>query len=425
MPSRSRMRLRFFCACAGLAIGVAEEASAQGTYTSPFSITLSPDIGDWTSDFATRKSLIDANTSPPKAAWYAPATGYGPYPYGPLNPQLYSAASLGEPAEAAKLMSDRGGVVLNATMNARPAGVAETTWQQQRILAAANDLLQAGTAYQHLHLPNFDPALVPDGNFTWNAVSNGQDLQSSQQILDPSLTEVWANPYAATYGVPAPGIDCTDFTAYVYSLALGIQMHSGTPTQVQFTQGTVPAPHVLATATVLDTAGNLIQPEFKYGPNYGTMTVNGTGSLDALESWCQAGDLLYIGDQNGIFHVVMWLGESFTDASGKVVPLVISSHDNTPAIFDTTALDGNGYPSDGDITGHLPPPGVHILPFDPSNWFYQRFQLAMRVIPTASVPEIDPAGMNAVIGLVVGAFGLLESRRHRVPCRASVRPSSP
>lgn len=74
--------------------------------------------------------------------------------------------------------------------------------------------------------------------------------------------------------------------------------------------------------------------------------------------------------------VVMWLGEyaARADGSPSDVPLVVSSHDNTPAVLDAT--------------GQLPPPGVQILPFTPERWFYQNFSHAMRVLPDAAPDRV-------------------------------------
>lgn len=394
-------------------------ARAQDGYSSPFSITLDPAITAWTSDFSPRQTVISDNTTPPKAAWYYTTTSYAGYPYGPLNPQLYSSGSLASPDDAMALQSDRGSPVLNVTMNAIPAGVDPTVWQRQRVMAAANVLLQAGTHYQHLHLPNFNPAEVASGTgFPWIPVSTNATLQSSWQLAH-GVSGTTLNPYAAAYGKPQPGIDCTDFSAYVYSLAIGVQMHSGTPNQITFSSGTL-APGSTATATVLDTTGTPITPQFLYRPDFGEAGTNAPGSLDTLVSQFQTGDLLYMGNPtDGILHVVMWLGQTGTDSMGNTFPLVISSHDNTPAIFDTLALDTQGYPSDGNVGGHLPPPGVHILPFADSNWFYQDFQVAMRVIP---VPE--PGGVVlAVLGLVVAGIGRVAARAGRGAATCSPLPT--
>lgn len=203
------------------------------------------------------------------------------------------------------------------------------------------------------------------------------------------------------------------FSAYGYSLALGVQMHSGTPNQIEFVGGKI-APGATATATVLDTTGTPIAPQFFYRPNFGVGGTNASGSLNSLVSQFQPGDLLYMGNPtDGILHVVMWLGQTGTDSAGNTFPLVISSHDNTPAIFDTLALDAQGYPSDGNVAGHLPPPGVHILPFADSNWFYQDFQVAMRVIP---VPE-PGGGVLAVLGLVVAGVWRHRGSRRAMRCR--------
>lgn len=162
-----------------------------------------------------------------------------------------------------------------------------------------------------------------------------------------------------------------------------------------------------ATPAVLDTTGTPITPQFFYGPNFGESEHNVPRSLDSLVSQFQPGDLLYMGNPtDGILHVVMWLGQTGTDSANNTFPLVISSHDNTPAIFDTLALDATGFPSDGNVAGHLPPPGVHILPFADSNWFYQDFQVAMRVV---AVPEPSTIVL-AVLGMVVvGAWRVRRS----------------
>jgi len=399
-------------------------AAKASAYTSPFTLQLNPDIASWTADFTARQSQITLNATPPPAQWNSHdyLNPLAPLPYGPLNPQLLAPGPGGvvDLFPVHQLQStDRGGPVYNQPLAAPPAGVDRRTWATQRLLAAAGQLI--GTPYQHLHLPSFDPApSVSAGRFNWSAVSNEPLLQTTQQL--PSAVGPSANPYASSYGVPEAGIDCTDFSAYIYNLALGIQLYSGTGTQIQFDSGTAPTPTNNPSPSLslaLDPYGAPITPSFFKGPNYGRDTVNAATSLDPLIGQLQPGDLLYIGGPDGIRHVVIWLGPYGTLADGSPSPvnLVISSHDNTPAIFDLTSgsdLDADGYPLvapgstlDQEIADHLPPPGVHILPFSPDNWFYQNFQVAMRVLPPQPVPA---PGLHAG---ALAAFALARRLRRR------------
>jgi len=347
-------------------------------YVSPFKVPLDSRITDWASDLPARSQLIMQNSQPGVADWYS--FNYNNQAYGPLNPQLMTAT----PAQSQGLNPaiDRGQVVNNVPLNQPPAGVDNLYWQRQRLLAAAVSLI--GTPYQHLHLPQFNPANVTGSQFPWSSVSQNSTLQTSAMLLANTFNPALPNPYLATYGKPTEGIDCTDFAAYIYNLALGIQMYSGTPTQITFTlngQPSGPVKNSTPKATVLASDGSTINPGFILADNFGTGNYNQPGSLDNVIAKLQPGDLLYIGDSNQVFHVVMWLGINGTDSAGNTFPLVISSHDNTPAIFDTAAVDPvTGFPTDNNIQGHLPPPGVQILPFVASNWFYQDFIVAMRVL---------------------------------------------
>ena len=281
-----------------------------------------------------------------------------------------------------------------------------------RLMAAANQLI--GTAYEHLHLPQFNPNLVvPAGSFLLAPASGNATLQSTQQLLaNPQIAGSTANPYLSTYGPVSAGIDCTDFSAYIYSLALGYQMFSGTSTQITFPSSGSGLGGA-ADAVVLDSTGSRLTPTFFYSPNYGTGQYNKPGDLNALISTFQPGDLLYIGPPSGISHVVIWLGAYGTHADGSpsTVPLVISSHDNTPAIFTTQNINFDpsspdyGFPnlaSGETIETYLPPPGVQILPFTDQNWFYTNFQVALRVLPANDPPAVPapaaPLGLLAFFG---------------------------
>lgn len=368
-------------ACAvSCATGLVPDALA---YTSPYKISYPASTASWTgsgnftNDFEEREQSIQANSTPPIGAWYTQTYPTGSY--GPTNPQLYSSASSATPLVTQAFASwDRGGPVFNTPINVVPQGVNPITWKQARVMAAASSFL--GTTYEHLHLPWFNPAKA---GYSPSQASSNETLQTSQQLAQhqPGTTP---NPYYPAYAALQAGIDCTDFSALIYNLALGVQMYSGTPSQIKFTSGDAPAPGNAPTASLLDDTGTPISPTFFKSPNYGKGVLNAPGSLSKIIKQLQPGDLLYMtGADGAISHVVVWLGQYGTLSNGKAskVPLVISSHDNTPAIFDTTQVNRTtGLPSDGNIAGHLPPPGVEILPFAPGTWFYTNFSVAMRVL---------------------------------------------
>ena len=365
----------------------------------------------WWSDFPDRTNLILDHAHPNQDNWSTFNYITGNLPYGPTNPQLYSvtASSIGSPSSVNHLLEDRGPAVYQSTINQPPPGVSYSSWATARLMAAANQLI--GTAYQHLHLPQFplSQAMVDNNQFKWATtplngtmvgVSSNPYLQSTQQLLNNTPGNASnPNPYVGDYGKPAPGMDCTDFTAYIYNLALGYQLHSGTDNQISFSASS--GVGGTASALALDATGSLLTPQFFYGPNFGTNTANSGNDLSALIKGFQSGDLLYIGTKDQISHVVVWLGAYGTtsDGSPSTVPLVISSHDNTPAIFTTQDINldlnspFNGFPNlnTGEtITTYLPPPGVQILPFTNQNWFYSNFQVAMRLLPNANIPAVPP-----------------------------------
>jgi len=389
-----------------LVAGTTQAAIGQAlTYKSPFVISLTNTIKSWTSDFGARSAAIPANSYPATNNWYNfdYNSGY-PGSYGPLDPELYSTSSSNTANTniVQDLRYDRGPATYDVAINTPPPGVDPLTWEQQRLLAAASSLI--GTHYQHIHLPSFNAAKVPTNDYTWSGVSTNQFLQTSRELIFGNTSTV-INPYAATYGIATNGIDCTDFSSYIYNLALGIQMYSGTATQVEFTNsaGTpvLLGTNAIPTATILANDGSVITPNFIESPNFGTGLLNGPGSLNSVIAQLRPGDLLYMwGAPTNISHVVVWLGTYGSTVNGKpsTVPLIISSHDNTPAIFNTTNINSvtglpNGLTSNNTTT-FLPPPGVQILPFTPDTWFYQNFSVAMQVLP---LPYPANYGISKVI----------------------------
>lgn len=388
-------------------------AAVAQTYSSPFAISGFTPQPSWASELQARQALIYNYSTPAPAQWYSSNWTAGTW--GPLMPQLFSSAT------SPNLINvDRGQGVFNAAPLTPDPLVPIATSMRERLMYVAQSYI--GTAYQHIHMPTFNPALVTQpGGYPWIPVSTNTVLQTTQQLGTGNRTDI-PNPYLSTYGIPAPGIDCTDFSALVYNLALGIQMHSGTMNQVTF-----PGPNAggTATAQVLGPTGEILTPNFLYGPNYGNATINQPGSLDATLADLEPGDLLYIQGGLQIKHVVIWLGEYGTNADGSPssVPLIISSHDNTPAIFDVngtnqidlaTGLPTAMLPDGSNATDFLPPPGVQILPFTPDTWFYQNFTVAMQVVP-------EPAAWSL---LALAAPLLLALRKKAKTTRAQIQPGS-
>ncbi len=225
-------------------------------------------------------------------------------------------------------------------------GPSDSSLRRQRLLGFARRFI--GTVYQHHHNPFWNPY---DHGFTSDP-AGGKDLY-------------W--PWSpVTIGRGTAGIDCSDFSAYIYNLALGIQMTTNVADQANNSTG------------IHTSSGTQIIPLVMEVPNVaGTTRSNKPGDLADFIKGFLPGDLLYVRNLKGgdiadrkvgeVSHVVIWLGEFGRMADGSVSPqpLVLSSHDNTPPINSTRGL---------------PPPGVHILPFDADNWFYKGFVRALRIL---------------------------------------------
>ncbi|QYY34932.1 NlpC/P60 family protein [Ruficoccus sp. ZRK36] len=384
--------MRYAIVIVSMSLAMASGSALGSEYDSPYDITLDPDIAAWTTDIPGRIDTVNAHSTPGPENWYNysdPAWNDGiGHEWGVTVPQLYSTDN---PANT--LANETRQVVNGGAIPTAPTGVNTYTYQRQRLLSVAKSLV--GTPYQHHHNPDWNPydnGFSSDINapnyWNWNQVSNQPQLKTiSNQTLD--------NPWQAEYGQGTAGIDCSNFASYIYNVALGIQMDTAIGTLGEEVVGSLTANPIIAPD------GQLITPGFLNGPNYNSGAANGPNSLATLIELFQPGDLLFItGEPNqpdDITHVIIWLGSYGTleDGTPSDVPLVISSHDNTPAIFD------------GD--GNLPPPGVEILPFTyDDNWFYQNFSHAMRVIDPASVPE--PGELALIGGLLALGVGLWRKR---------------
>jgi hypothetical protein len=187
---------------------------------------------------------------------------------------------------------------------APPAGLEQKSaeWMRQRVIAAA--LRFRGYRYQHHHIPDWEP---PAG---WPVGKAG-------------LT-------------PAKGVDCSNFTAFVYNQALGIK----------------PTGDVHDQAALTEVAGAPV-----------TRIERPAGYADFAQV-LKTGDLLFICGKPGgeVTHVVLWVG-----AIGR-------SRDQVPLILDSTG--GNRQ----DENGVTIPDGVELRPFSPASWYFRCASHALRLI---------------------------------------------
>lgn len=193
-----------------------------------------------------------------------------------------------------------------------PAGLSkrDAEWMRQRVIAVGPRF--KGYRYQHHHVPDWDP---------------------------PSDWPYKESPS----GKQSKGLDCSNFTAFVYNLALGLKPSGATNDQAEMTE--VPGPGDGRTSKVLRIEKPATHADF--------------------EKTLKTGDLLFIKGRPGgeVTHVVLWVGKI-----GK-------SRGDVPLILDST---GEGRK---DEDGNEIPDGVNLRPFTPTSWYCQSASHALRLIP--------------------------------------------
>lgn len=170
-----------------------------------------------------------------------------------------------------------------------PPGVDPLTWRRERLLAVARRYL--GYDYQHHHIPDWLPP--PD----W-----------------PSRTERRSR-----------GLDCSNFTSWVYNFGLGVRITSNVRKQAEI-------------------EGLRLE-----------------GDYATLRRTLETGDLLFMRGQDGISHVVMWVGAAGQPADE---PLVVDSTSNVRT----------------DSRGTRIPAGIHLRPFREGSWYHRSFSHALRLV---------------------------------------------
>lgn len=180
----------------------------------------------------------------------------------------------------------------------------DVTYQRERVLRVA--ARHMGLAYQHHHLPSWQP---PAG-WPWLPVVLGHN---------------------------GPGLDCSNFSAFVFNYALGLMLPTGVARQGAATQ--LPGP-----GSVGQVQAQRIE-----------------GAPPTLDAALQPADLLYFRNPAGtIGHVALWLG---TVGQGP-----------GPLLIDCSQRPHR------DESGRVIPGGVQIRPFLPGSWYARRFSHAHRLI---------------------------------------------
>lgn len=192
-----------------------------------------------------------------------------------------------------------------------PAGLSTKTaeWSRERVIATG--LRFVGYSYQHHHLPDWDP---PED---WPRDPEQKTLQGK-------------------------GLDCSNFTAFVYNLAHGIKPSGAVREQAELS--VMPGPGANHTTPVR---------RIELPKNFAD-----------FEKTLLTGDLLYVKNTSGtLSHVVLWVGKI-----GK-------SPDGNPLILDSTGAGSK------DSSGVEIPDGIQLRAFKPSSWYFKQASHALRIIP--------------------------------------------
>lgn len=192
-----------------------------------------------------------------------------------------------------------------------PAGLAKKTpqWSRERVIATA--MRYIGYSYQHHHVPDWEPPA---------------DWPRDPEQKTPT----------------GKGVDCSNFTGFVYNLALGILPSTGIKTQAEMTEAAGPG------------AGRSVPVRRVELPK----------SHEDFANELLTGDLLFVKSSKGnVSHVVLWVGK------------IGSSPEGLPLILDST---GSGAT---DSNGETIPDGVQLRPFKRTTWYFTQASHVLRIIP--------------------------------------------
>lgn len=198
-----------------------------------------------------------------------------------------------------------------------PAGLSQksTEWLRERVIAAGMHWI--GRSYQHHHIPDWDPPA---------------DWPRDESLKTP----------------PGKGLDCSNFTAFVYNVALGIKPTGDVLKQSELTSVPGPGP----------------------GRSLPVKRIELPSRYEDYISVLQTGDLLFVNNNSGkLSHVVLWVGK------------ISDSPDGTPLILDSTGTGAT------DLKGNSIPDGIYLRAFKRSSWYATRASHVLRIIPEGPSPK--------------------------------------
>lgn len=255
------------------------QATDRESYRSPYSVRYTHPHAELIRDLEGERGNFREQSSVPHAEWYSE-----------------------------RVRRDWGAWGVPACHYPAPAGVHDRPleWRRQRVIAAA--LRFHGYSYQHHHVPDWDPP----ANWPWKKVSLGHN---------------------------AKGVDCSNFTSFVYNQGFGYRLSSAIAKQAE--QVDVPGP----------------------GGETRIETIELPADYDERIKFLRTGDLVYIKNkEHKISHVVLWVGS--IGVAPKDMPLVLDSHGE-----DTR-----------DSNGVLIPNGIYLRPFTRTSWYHRSASHAHRIL---------------------------------------------
>ena len=190
-----------------------------------------------------------------------------------------------------------------------PAGLERWNLERKRERAVAVALRFLGYAYQHHHIPDWNP---PE-DWPWMKCCAGKN---------------------------GKGVDCSNFTGFVYNIGFGLRLNSDVHLQSQERAA-----------------------KGHEGKSLALDRVELPASFEERLRVLRTGDLIYIRARSGkISHVVLWVGPIGRSPDGS--PLIIDSHGE-----DVKDSEGNAIPC-----------GVRLRPFRENSWYNQSASHALRVL---------------------------------------------